>query len=396
MKPTLFHQKISNRNSGPLKDMVAVAIVDHVSGPLAASELAKKGATVFKIEPESGDPARKYLIPEIFSQLNQGLLSVIMESSIYKDLLSIAHVIIDNRSPQAKLKDKILQDFLKSNDGRIIYCSISGYGDEYSLPVMDVIAQAVSGISYTNADAEGNPLQIGYTLADINAGKTAATEVATTWLATRLYPEEYPSLIQLEVTLLGELLNQQSGQILTAFKRQELNKSETIRKGNQNLFLSPFSFYQASDGYVAIAIATDLQFKKLCTVLDKEEWISKYSGNQNRVMNDCFNNEFSETIKNKSCQYWVEQLSAHNLPTAKVNTMFEALNSELTRKYIGKNKATGFPVVKSACTSSVYTEGTECELQAPKLNQHYDDAKQLIKMRKENPDFSCNQYRSTL
>src|ERR1700722_14282426 len=133
---------------GPLNGYFVLEIGGNISGPMAGEELARKGAQVVKLEMAGqGDPARSYLSHAIFTSCNAGKASIAIDRKNaqdrenYRQLLLLADVIIDNRSPDAKHRDDILQHFLNEQKSHpVIFCSIVGYDSKlyHDRPALDV------------------------------------------------------------------------------------------------------------------------------------------------------------------------------------------------------------------------------------------------------------------
>src|SRR3989338_6629822 len=179
-KKIAIRQLFDRVPKGPFNKTLVVEIGGNVSGPIASSELARKGSLVIKLEQKGmGDPARSYLPSKdkpnaIFTSLNAAKASIALspeEKEEYRSLLQLADVIIDNRSPDAKNRDEVLQHFLKdpAKPHPVIFCSIVGYDSKifHYRSAWDTAVQAWSGMSSVNASTPNSPLKVGFTLIDI-------------------------------------------------------------------------------------------------------------------------------------------------------------------------------------------------------------------------------------
>jgi crotonobetainyl-CoA:carnitine CoA-transferase CaiB-like acyl-CoA transferase len=126
-------------------------------------ELARQGALVIKIEQAKGDPSRYYLSKANFTSLNAAKMSLVLiknNPELYQAILTLADDIIDNRAPQAKEEDKLLQNFLKApgKTHPVIFCSIVGYDSQENKHrrALDVSVQAETGMAMVRPGHIGN------------------------------------------------------------------------------------------------------------------------------------------------------------------------------------------------------------------------------------------------
>ena len=257
---------------GPLNGILVVEIGQHVSGPMAAEELARQGALVIKLEQVNGDPSRAYLSKANFTSLNAAKWSVVTNKNVpfYRDILRFADVIIDNRAPEAKEKDLDLQHFLKVTNKKhpVIFCSIVGYDSKENKHrrALDVSVQAETGMAMANAPNPDFPLKVGFTVIDITTAFKAASHI-TAHLFYLKNQSIKNLVIHLEVSMAKVSAQLQSGQFL----KYAIEQKETHREGNRDIFLSPFSFYKTQDGMVSLAVIDENQFNKLCRQVLKQE-----------------------------------------------------------------------------------------------------------------------------
>lgn len=369
---------------GPLKGIMVVEIGQHVSGPMVGERLARKGACVVKIEsPKIGDPARHYLSKEIFTSLNASKLSITIgkeDGSLYKEILLLADVIIDNRSPEAKGNDIILNGFLKSIDKPrpVIFCSIIGYEGEENkhLLALDVSVQAATGMASVNGSTPAEPLKVGFVVLD-EATAMEASDLIVSHLFSlsrgKKIPHQSANVIFLQVSMANVAAYLMSGQYLSCIKQNK----EPVRFGNRDNWLAPFSFYQTKDGMISLAIVNDEQYKRLCfDVLENENLYYKYPTNDSRMKSiDEFQSALENILKSHIASHWLEKCGRCKVPASRVNTVVEALQQPFAKNFF-THTINGTTVIANPYKSSLFTDNTLHE--APLLNEHRGPIKVLI------------------
>ena len=367
---------------GPLNGVLVVEIGQHVSGPMAAEELARQGALVIKIEKSEGDPSRHYLSKESFTSLNAAKISMIVHKndSHYQAVLALADVIIDNRSPDAKEKDTILQGFLKAADKKhpVIFCSIVGYDSQAnkSRRALDVSVQSETGMAMTNAPHPNFPLKVGFTVIDMTTAIKAASYISAHlfYLNNKTLPKNHikNNVLMLEVSMAKVSAMLQTGQYLN----YAVNKKETNRDGNRDVFLSPFSFYKTLDGMISLAVIDEHQFKRLCVhVLQREDFIEHYSTNTIRLESDEFEKKLAAILAEYPSHHWLTLCQKNNIPCTKVNSIKETLQEPFAQSFFTHTQQ-GTLIMANTYSSSFFKDAALHN--APLLNEHQGLIRTLI------------------
>ncbi len=369
---------------GPLNGYLVLELGGNIAGPIATARLAREGAQVIKIELASGDPARSYLSHAIFTSCNAAKASIVVNKSnekdlfIYENLLKLATVIVDNRSPDAKARDQPLQQFLHSPKlNPVIFCSIVGYDSQeyHNRPALDVAVQAEIGMAMTNGPAYRTPLKVGFVVIDTTTGWEAASSIKSHLLAFERkqlpLPENKVIFLEQSMAKTGAMLL--SGQYLTAFTHQQ----DIFREGNRDLWIAPFSFYQTQDDMISLAIIGDKLFATFCEkVLSNSALCQKYPTNQSRLDNiEAFEKELKEILLQKSANHWITLCQQYGVVCSKVNTIHQMLQEPFGKKMISFT-AENTPIMADPCFSSAYPNPIFNE--APKLNQHYTAIENFI------------------
>lgn len=371
---------------GALNGYLVLEIGGNISGPMAAEELARKGAQVIKVEMKGGDPSRNYLSKAVFTSCNAAKASIAIDKELpqdiqcYEKLLGLAHAIIDNRSPDAKSRDSTLQQFLKSQKSNpVIYCSIVGYDSQeyHDRPALDVAVQAEIGMAMVNGPSNNFPLKVGFVVIDTTTGLQAASEIKEYLLALQRNKVELGAqnviLLEQSMAKTGALL--MSGQFLKVLTEHK----ETFREGNRDLWIAPFSFYKTSNGMISLAIIGEPLFAKFCEkVINQSELAIKYPTNQFRLANIVdFERELSEILLQKTSEEWIALCRQYGIVCTKVNSISDMLKEPFAAKMFSST-SDGTPIIANSCLSSAFS--TREMAPAPKLDEHRKAIEEMVSL----------------
>ncbi|MCS5709411.1 CoA transferase [Candidatus Berkiella cookevillensis] len=396
---------------GPLNGYLVLEIGGNISGPMAGEELARRGALVVKIEmPGIGDPARSYLSPSIFTSCNASKASIVIDkhnehdNQMYTELLSLADVVIDNRSPDAKHRDEILQRFLHNDKlNPIIFCSIVGYdsADYHDRPALDVAVQAETGMAMVNAASAHEPLKVGFVVVDTVTGLQAASSIKDHLLALQRgmrCDAHQKNVIFLEQSMAKTSALLMTGQYLQAYAQGK----DAFREGNRDLWVAPFSFYKTKNGMISLAIIGDALFAIFCDkVLQQKELAEQYPTNQSRIENiAAFESILCARLAEKTSEEWIALCRQYNIVCSQVNTITQMLQQPFASQMIAKTQD-GTAIIADSCTSSLYQsqliqgapnlDANKASLQALlAYRQQYDLSKRTFSDVKQQFDLQLN------
>lgn len=261
-------------NQRPLLQGVRVLDLTHVvSGPYASRYLALLGAEVIKIEnPKTGGDMVRFTGPITedcsirFCSLNHNKRSIRLDLSkpegkeIFLQLSKNAHVVIDNFRPGTTAKLGISFDDLKKVNPGIVCGSISGFGTSgpyRDFPAFDIIAQAMSGVLLLNGEEGMPPVKIGTSMADVIAGLNLVIGV----LAGLHKANQTGCGCQIETDLVDSLVSSLMMEYVTCL----YTGAAPTRIGNEYREWCPSGTYKAQDGYYALAVGRDQDFRRLAT-----------------------------------------------------------------------------------------------------------------------------------
>ena len=376
--------------SNPLAALSDIKIIDLsrvLAGPYCTQMLADYGANVIKIEqPGTGDTTRTWAPPFVGDQSayflcanrNKRSLTLNLKSpegvAILKQLLHDADVLVENFTPGTMQDLGLAYDTLKAEFPRLIYCSISGYGQTgpyRERPGFDFAIQAEGGIMSITGPVDGEPSKVGVPIADITTGLFATNAI----MAALHYRDRAGVGQHIDVAL----LDSQIAWLANVAHNYLADGTTPKRYGTAHPNVVPYQGFATSDGNIALAAGNDAQFKRVCDAIGLPELANdpKYKGNVGRVTNrNTLIPQLQAVFKTQSTDYWLETLQAANVPISPINDIPTALNNEqvLARHMVqevadpklGKIKVLG-PVAKLSATPATVRTAP------PRLGEHSNE-----------------------
>lgn len=315
---------------GPLEGVKVLDVTKALAGPYATMMLGDLGADVIKVEPpQTGDEARQWGPPFVnkessyFLSINRNKRSVCLNlkseggrSVLYK-LAKDADVFVENFRPGTATRLKIDYQRLRSINPRIVYCSISGFGQDgpyVERPGYDIVAFAMGGIMSITGEPKRPPVKVGVPVADIGAGMFAAYGI----VAALLERQRSGRGQHVDVSLLDSQvswLTYQAGYYLTTGRNPE-------RLGSSHSTIAPYQAFSARDGYFVVGVGNDEQWRDFCKALDLRELMDKpeFRTNPTRVKNKVkLETILQRTFSKKKVAYWLSMLQKAGVPSGPVN-----------------------------------------------------------------------------
>jgi crotonobetainyl-CoA:carnitine CoA-transferase CaiB-like acyl-CoA transferase len=323
-----------------LEDITVVECATFVTGPLAAALLGDMGARVIKIEsPPEGDPYR-YFAPDPvysagFAHLNRNKQSVLLDlkAAEGKDaalaLIDHADVFIENFRPGTAERLGIGYHSLKRRNGRLVYCSISAFGQSgpcADKPGFDTLGQAMSGLLSLLSDPD-DPKVMGMALSDYVTGLSAAYGILGALLARARSGEGCrveTSLLQATFSFIGETA---AGYLRTGAMP---NRMARVKNAHAFAFL-------CEDGRpLAVHCSVPEKFwLALLNAIDRREIAAdpRFKGRDGRRENcEALERLLAPTFRTKTRAEWLDVLSANDVPAAPINNIAEVLEEPQVRE----------------------------------------------------------------
>ena len=308
-----------------------------LSGPYCTMLLADMGARVIKLEqPGRGDDTRGWGPPFVngesayFLSINRNKESLTLDLKqpaarpILESLLARADVVVENFRPGTMERLGLSYQALAGKYPRLIYCSISGFGQtgpRRAEPGYDAVMQGEAGLMSITGDAAGPPYRLGVAIADIVSGMFGAQGITLALLArARTGRGQHVDIGMLDAT--AALLTYQAGIFFAT-------GTTPGRMGNRHPTIVPYETFHASDGDFVVAVGNDNQFRTFCSIIGAEGLITdeRFATNRGRVVHY---NELRpllvERLHSRTRQEWVRELKAAGVPCGSVRDVAEVLS----------------------------------------------------------------------
>jgi len=301
------------------------------AGPTAVRLFADMGARVIKLEIPAGAPGGDDMIGgrdhnrADYENLHRNKESLTLNMkepegvAILNELVRKADVFIENYRPDVKYRLGIGPDELHAINPRLVYASISGFGQDgpyANWPGFDSIAQGMGGLMSITGTPEDGPMRVGIPLADLCAGHFCAMGILTALLERDVSGEGQwvkTSLLESQIAM----LDFQAAQWL-------IDRKVTGQHGNEHPLTVPTGVFQTQDGYLNIAAIGQNMWTRLCEALDLKHLLSEagLGSDPERVANrDRVNAAVGAVFRQRSTAEWTERLLKAGVPCGPIHTI---------------------------------------------------------------------------
>lgn len=330
------------KTAGPLSGVRVLDLTNVLAGPYACYQLALMGAEVVKVErPGSGDLARQLGADPARSAANMGIsflaqnagkasVTLNLKAQAGKDLLkrlvTDADVLVENYRPGVMDRLGLGYEVLRAVNPKLIYCAISGFGQDgpwKDNPAYDQIVQGVSGVMSVTGDATSAPLRVGYPLADTMGGMTAAFAIAAALNAS-------PRGAFLDVSMTDAVLSSMGWVV----SNHLIGGVDPQPQGNENFTSAPSGTFATADKPINIAANRDEQWQALARHLGRDDLLADpdYATREDRKRNrHALRAALEVSLKTKPAAHWVDALSALGVPTGPVLNVSDILSEPQIR-----------------------------------------------------------------
>lgn len=319
-------------NLGFLKGVRVIDLSRAMAGPYCTMMLADLGAEVVKVEPPGGDESRSWGPPfhngesAYFLSINRNKKSIVLDlktesgREIIRRLIVGCDVFVENFRPGTVAKLGIDYQVLKKINPKLIYCSISGFGQTgpyREKPGYDIIALAMSGMMSIMGENERPPVKAGVPISDIGAGMFAAFAIAC-------------SLFRRHITGIGEyidvsLVEGQMAWLTSQASYYFATGKNPERTGSAHASIVPYqAFKGADDQYFIVAVGNDELFVKFCDAISTIELRDdpRFSTNEKRVENrEELIQKLSSYFLKDTAGNWVSKISSAGVPCSMINSL---------------------------------------------------------------------------
>ena len=299
------------------------------AGPTAVRQLADWGARVIKIEApagkESGEPMGGPRHGSDFQNLQRNKRSLTLDLkhpdgvAVLKRLAAEADVLVENFRPDVKSRLGIDYDVMRAVNPRLVYASISGFGQDgpyRDRPGFDQVAQGLGGLMSITGEPGRGPMRVGIPIADLTAGIFCAQGILV-------------ALLEREVSGFGQWVQSsllQAQIFMLDFQAARwLNEGEVAgQAGNNHPTAVPTGVFRTSDGAINIAVAGGVIWQRLCTAIGADDLPKdpRFATGKERSRNrDALNALIEEKLAGAGSAHWIEQLNAAGVPSGQINSI---------------------------------------------------------------------------
>jgi len=350
--------------------------------------LGDLGADIIKIEaPGLGDDTRQWGPPftaggesAYFLCVNRNKRSLTLNlktdqgMQILKDLIRQSDVLVENFRVDTMEKWGLDYDTLQLLHSGLIYCTITGYGytgPYRHLPGYDFIIQAQGGIMSITGPEQGEPYKVGVAIADITAGLFACNAI----LAALVDHQHTGNGHRIDISL----LDSQIAWLANVGSNYLVSGEKPLRYGNAHPNIVPYQTFKASDGYFALGIGNDGQWRQFCQKAGKSEWAEdlRFITNASRVAN---RHVLVPLLEQLFCQheiaYWLSLLEQVGVPCGAINSIEQILADpqvlergmvvQVPHPSVGSIRMVASPI-------KVPTSPTSIRLPPPRLGEHTEE-----------------------
>lgn len=365
----------------PLSGLKVIELARILAGPWAGQTLADLGASVTKVEAPAGDDTRQWGPPFItrgseksaayFHSCNRGKKSVVIDfqtaegQAQLRELLKDADILIENFKVGGLAKYGLDYATLSKDFPKLIYCSITGFGQTgpYAHRAgYDYIVQGMSGLMSVTGEPDGQPQKVGVAVTDLFSGLYASTAILA-------------AVNQRHSTGKGQHIDVALFDVATAvMANQGMNYLATgtapKRLGNAHPNIVPYAVFDCSDGYIIIASGNDGQFGKLCKLLSLDLG-ERFATNADRLEH---RDELTAILTAQTCKWTKVDLlaacEAHGVPAGPINDMQEVFADP---QIVHRGMRVDLDGVPSVRLPVLFSDGdTAPKTAAPRLGEHQD------------------------
>ncbi len=382
----------------PLEKMKVLDLTQVMAGPFCCQVLADMGADVTKIEPlGTGDQSRRSMgfsmkgeDTAAFVAINRNKKSITLNlkedeaREIFYRLAREADVVVENFRPGVAKKLGVDYETLREINPRIIYASISGFGQTgpYAMRAgYDLIAQGMSGVMSVTGEPDGPPAKCGVPIGDLSAGLFCAFGILSAYVAR----EETGHGQYIDTSLFEGAL------AFSIWETAELWSTGRIPQpfGSAHRLTAPYQALKTRDGYINVGANNQRLWARLCNAIGREELIEdkRFVTNDDRMENrEELAEELEKSLAEKSTDEWMEILLEAGFPAGPIynykevfedpHTLAREMMVEMEHPVEGRVKGLGIPVKLSETPGKIRRA-------APLLGEHTEETLMRLGYSKE-------------
>jgi formyl-CoA transferase len=368
-----------------LEGIRVLDVTQVMAGPFCAMLLADLGATVIKVEPPAGDSTRQMpgasgTDSPSFNAVNRGKRSIVINlktaegREVFARLARSSDIVIENYRPGVMRSLGLDYATLSATNPRLIYASISGYGQtgpDRGKGGFDLIAQGVAGIMSITGEPGGVPVKAGVPVTDLGAGLFALVGI----LAALQHRHRTGAGQQIDTSLVD------AGVALSVWEATEYFSGIGVPTalGSAHRMNAPYQAVRCADGYITLGAANERLFRRLCEVLGHTEWSADpaFAENASRVKHrEALAARIESITATQPRAHWLSLLEANDIPCGPINDYAQVFADpqvlaremvvETEHPTLGHMRTLGSPIKMSATPPDV-------SRRSPQLGEHTDE-----------------------
>ena len=312
-----------------------------LAGPLCTMTLGDLGAKVIKAERTGlGDETRTWGPPfddrglsAYYLSVNRNKLSVAVDfdsaedAALLRGLASTADVVVENFRAGVLDRRDLGPSTLLSGNPKLIWCTLTGFGEDSDRPGYDFVVQAESGWMAITGEPDGAPMKVGVALADVIAGKDAAIAVIAA-LAARERGTLGTSVRDRKLSV--SLIHSATAALVNVAQNTLVSGNDARRWGNAHANLCPYELFETSDQPMVIAVGSDAQWRACVNAIGLPHLAGEpaLATNPGRLANrERIVAEMSRALCAQPASHWTERLQRAGVPCGLVKSVREAVQS---------------------------------------------------------------------
>ncbi len=352
-----------------MKALEGIRVLDltrALAGPFCTLMLGDYGADVIKIEiPGTGDDTRHWGPPFVgeesayFLSINRNKRSLTLNFKepeaidVFLKLVKDSDVVVENFTPGVMARFGLDYETIKKVNHKIVYCSISGFGQTgpyQNRPAYDQIMQGISGIMSLTGEPGGEPQKVGIAVTDIGAGMWSAFAI----MAAIFHRDQKGDGQYIDISMMDAQVAWLTYQAATYFA----NEAPPERLGAAHPTLVPYQAFMCQDGkYINVAVGSERIWERFCQGMKMPEMKEnpQYATNRDRVRNRAeIVPNLQKIFLTRPVNEWVQDLQEFNVPCGPINDLADVFSDpqllhrkmfvEMAHPTLGSIKQTGIPI----------------------------------------------------
>lgn len=328
---------MTDNSTGPLDGVTVLDASRVLAGPFCGMQLGDLGADVIKVErPDGGDQTRHWSPPSFgdsgessyYASINRNKRSITLNLATeagretFRDLAAEADVLLENYRVGKAAEWGIDYESLSEENPGLVYCSITGYGQtgpKAERPAYDLMMQAEGGMMSITGEEGRPPVRVGVAMADLASGMYATQSILAA-LFRREFADEGGERI--DISLFDSIVGWLTYMATDTFASGE----PPGRMGSRHPNIAPYQAYEAADGYMVVACASEAIWYRFCEALDRPDLVAdeRFENNERRVENrDALEAVVADELGDRSVDELISTFRDHDVPVGRIRNIAE-------------------------------------------------------------------------